>query len=108
MSEPYLKAIANADRCVSRTLDACARNGKEPVVMLLSDHGGHDRSHGTEAPEDMTIPWILAGPGIRRTELAPGSVRIYDTCTTVAALLGLPQAREWDGRIVTEALEPQA
>src|SRR5579862_2958093 len=39
MSEPYLQAIANADRCVNRVLDACTLDGRKPVVMLLSDHG---------------------------------------------------------------------
>ncbi len=29
---------------------------------------------------------------------------IYDTCPTLASLLGLPRAREWDGRIIEEAL----
>jgi hypothetical protein len=55
-------------------------------------------------PEDMTIPWILSGPGIRSGHELQIPVRIYDTCCTLAALLGLPAAREWEGRIVEEAL----
>ena len=36
-------------------------------VILTADHGGHDRIHGTELPEDMTIPVLMQGP-----DFAPG------------------------------------
>src|SRR2546425_7094759 len=35
------------------------------LFRSLSDHGGHGRSHGTEVGEDMRIPWVIAGPGVR-------------------------------------------
>ena len=105
MSEPYLQAIANADRCVAHVLDACASAGQEPTVLLLSDHGGHGRTHGSDIPEDMTIPWILHGSGVQSgLSLDSVPIRLFDTCPTLAALLGLNTAREWEGRIITEAL----
>ena len=103
MTPPYIEAIANADRCIGHVLDTCRSNGQEPTVLVQSDHGGHGRSHGTDSPEDMTIPWLLAGPGIRTGHTLETPVFIYDTCPTLAALLGLSAAREWDGRIITEA-----
>jgi arylsulfatase A-like enzyme len=78
--------------------------GEDTVVLVQSDHGGHGRSHGTDMDEDMLIPWLLAGPGVRRGQTLDGEVRIYDTCVTLAHLLGVPLAPEWDGRVVTEAL----
>ncbi|HZO90192.1 MAG TPA: alkaline phosphatase family protein [Chthonomonadaceae bacterium] len=105
MSRPYLQAIANADRCIGHVLEACERAGQEPIVLVQSDHGGHGRSHGTDGPEDMTIPWVLSGPGIRAGLRLDTPVRIYDTCPTLAALLGLPPAREWEGRVIEEAFE---
>lgn len=104
MSEPYLRAIENADRCVDYVLQACERTGREVTVLVQSDHGGHERSHGTDSPEDMTIPWILSGAGIRKGQVLDGNVRIFDTCPTLAALLGLSPAREWEGRVIEEAL----
>lgn len=101
MSEPYLRAIENADACVGEVVAAA---GSDAVILLQSDHGGHGRSHGTEMEEDMRIPWLLAGPGVRRGHAITGEVRIYDTCVTLAHLLGLPPAPEWDGRVVEEAL----
>jgi 4-hydroxy-3-polyprenylbenzoate decarboxylase len=34
-------------------------------IIITSDHGGHDTTHGYNIPEDMIIPWIISGP---RTE----------------------------------------
>ena len=106
MSRPYLDAIENADACLGQVLDALERLGRaeETVTLALSDHGGHERTHGTDRDEDMTIPWIIHGPGVRRGVTLPGPVRIYDTCVTLAHVLGLTPAREWEGRVVTEAL----
>lgn len=103
MSAAYLEAIANADRCIAHVLDACEDGGRDTVVLALSDHGGHGRSHGTDSPEDMNIPWILSGAGIRAGHSLTTPVAIYDTCPTLAALLDLPYAREWEGAVVTEA-----
>jgi hypothetical protein len=33
-------------------------------------------------------------------------VRIYDTCVTLAHLLGLPASDQWEGRVIEEALLP--
>jgi len=107
MSEPYLRAIENADACVGRVLAANAALGRaqETTVLLLSDHGGHGRSHGTEMEEDMRIPWVIAGPNIRAGHTLDGPVRIFDTCVTLAHVLGLEASPEWDGRVVTEAFQ---
>lgn len=103
MSSEYLEAIANADRCVGHVLEALNRSERPYHVLLLSDHGGHGRSHGTDCAEDMNIPWLLYGPTVRPGRL-DGPIYLYDACPTLAHLLGLPPAREWEGRIVAEAL----
>ncbi len=96
MSDAYLKGIENADRCVGQVLEDL-----DPTVIVMSDHGGHDRSHGTDMPEDMTIPFILSGPGSpARNEEIQKEVRIFDTAPTIASLLGLALPREWDGKSV--------
>jgi predicted AlkP superfamily pyrophosphatase or phosphodiesterase len=101
MSEKYLEAVSNADRCIGRVLDAYR---SRPNVLLLSDHGGHGKTHGTEQDEDMTIPFLLNGPSVRAGVELREEVRIFDACPTIAALAGLPLHRYWHGRVVTEAL----
>ncbi len=103
MSAQYLEAISIADRCVDHVLKAIKASGREPVSLVQSDHGGHGRSHGTEMWEDMTIPWILTGVGILENHELQTAVRIFDTCPTLAALLGVPAAKQWDGKPITEA-----
>lgn len=98
MSEAYLKAIANADRCLGLVLEAAPG----ATVIVLSDHGGHERTHGTELPEDMTIPWIAAGPGVREGHAIAAPVTIHQTAATAAKLMGLPLPREWDGAPIDE------
>jgi len=103
MSAPYIDAISNADACVGHVLDACKQTGRARNILLLSDHGGHGRSHGTDCDEDMNIPWVMHGPAIKPGQLNT-TPYLYDACPTLAHLLGLTPAREWDGRIITEAL----
>lgn len=94
MSDEYLAAIADADRCVAQVRDAYPG---DVTTIVLSDHGGHERTHGTEMDEDMLVPWIAHGPGIRAKALT-GTVRLFDSAPTVAGLLGFAPPREWEGR----------
>ncbi|HEX5323373.1 MAG TPA: alkaline phosphatase family protein, partial [Capsulimonadaceae bacterium] len=106
MSPPYLDAIANADTCLARVLEKIEALGRlsETTILVTSDHGGHERTHGTDRDEDMTVPWILSGAGARPGHTISGPVRIYDTCPTLAAVLGLKPSEAWDGQIISEAL----
>jgi predicted AlkP superfamily pyrophosphatase or phosphodiesterase len=107
MSEPYLEAVTNADiglGLILSSIESMGR-GEETVTLVLSDHGGHERTHGTDCDEDLTIPWILHGPGVRAGHQIAERVRIYDTCVTLSHLLGIPRSEEWDGRVIHEALE---
>jgi predicted AlkP superfamily pyrophosphatase or phosphodiesterase len=107
MSEPYLESIANADECLGLLLSTLEKLGRaqETVTLVTSDHGGHERSHGTDMDEDILVPWVLHGPGVRAGHTLDGAVRIYDTCVTLAHVLGLKPSREWEGRVVEEALD---
>lgn len=106
MSPEYLAAIENADACLGEVLAAVQRLGRadETTTLVLSDHGGHAQTHGTDADEDMLIPWVLHGPGVRPGWEITAPVRIYDTCVTLAHVLGLTPSPEWEGRVVSEAL----
>src|SRR5437773_2286976 len=73
------------------------------AVVVQADHGGHDCSHGTEAAEDMTIPWIAAGPGLRAGHALQGPVSLLDTAPTLARLMRVPPAADWEGKVVEEA-----
>ena len=58
MSEEYLRRVSIAVDNIKRVIEAC---GDEYTVIITADHGGHDRHHGLDIPEDMTIPMFYIG-----------------------------------------------
>lgn len=102
MADGYLEQLGRTDAAVGTVLDALAADA---TVLVLSDHGGHERIHGTEEPEDMTIPWIIAGPGIRRGHEIGRAVNLIDTAPTIARVLGIAPHPEWEGTCIEEVFE---
>lgn len=106
MSPEQFEALARSDKAVKQLLDALDRAGiaGDTAVLVSADHGGHARTHGTASAEDMTIPWIAAGSGVRAAGKLTASVTTCDTAATALALLGLKVPAEWNGKPVTSAL----
>jgi predicted AlkP superfamily pyrophosphatase or phosphodiesterase len=104
LSPEQLQCMENIDQAVGQIVDALkeAQMWSKTLVIITSDHGGHGKSHSAGTPEDTTVPWIAAGPLVKRGEIK-GPVRSMDTAATSAFALGLPQRKEWDGKPITEA-----
>lgn len=102
MSPTYLFQLTRTDEAIGRLLAALP---KDAVVFVTADHGGHGALHGANIPEDMTIPWIMAGPGVRENYALTQPVITMDTAATAAHLLGFPLPPEAAGRPVLEAFE---
>jgi predicted AlkP superfamily pyrophosphatase or phosphodiesterase len=101
MSDEYLAQLARVDRALGTLLSALST---DTTVLVQADHGGHGFTHGTEAPEDMLIPWIIAGPGIRHGYEIRGPVSLLDTAPTLARALGITPHPEWEGKSIEEIL----
>jgi len=99
MADGYLEQVRVVDGLVGRVLDACP---DDMTVLMLADHGGHDRTHGTDSPEDMTIPWMIAGPRIKSNYVIQESVSLLDAAPTIVSTLGLVPDPEWEGRVIEE------
>ncbi len=93
MGPEYRQAVEKSWKNIA----ALAAGLPEYTVMVTADHGGHQRTHGCDIPEDMTIPLLIQGK-----DFAPGSqleeASILDIAPTVAALLGVPADRDWEGK----------
>ncbi len=100
MSPEYLAQATVVDTLVARVL---AEQPPDTHVLIQADHGGLERNHGTDIPENMTIPWLLAGPSIRPNHAIQRPVSLLDTAPTLARLLGLTPHPQWEGRAVDEA-----
>ena len=94
MSEEYLRRISIAIGNVEKTVE---KFGDEYSIIITADHGGHDRTHGTELPEDMTIPMFFYGP-----DFEPGAqidnVSLLDIAPTIAAVMGIGSDPDWEGK----------
>jgi predicted AlkP superfamily pyrophosphatase or phosphodiesterase len=101
MSDAYLTQVARVDGALGTLLSALPA---DTTVLVQADHGGHGFVHGTEAAEDMLIPWIIAGPGIRRGYEIQSPVSLLDTAQTLARALGIAPHPAWEGRLVDEIL----
>lgn len=94
MGEEYMQSLENSWENIARIMEAIP---KDYAVIITADHGGHDHTHGTEMPEDMTIPLIFAGAErdlIGNLE----NVNIIDIAPTVAALSGAEPPADWEGK----------
>ena len=93
MSGEYLKRISMALDNVRRVLEMW---GDEYTVVVTADHGGHDRTHGTDVPEDMTIPMFYIGKQFAAGKRFSGG-SILDIAPTIAKIMEIDAADEWEG-----------
>lgn len=94
MSEGYMKDVQECWDHIEYVLENLP---EDYTVFITADHGGHERNHGTDLPEDMTIPLFALGPNFtpgRKLENAS----IMDIAPTVTALLGVETPEEWEGK----------
>jgi len=67
ISDAYIYELRNTDANIGRIVDALDDLDirETTLIIITADHGGHDHEHGSTMPEDMTIPLILNGAGIK-------------------------------------------
>jgi len=103
-SKEYRAAVSDADRYIGEILAAIKSRpeGESTFVLITSDHGGTKKGHGKNSLAEITIPWILSGPGVLHGRLA-GQVNTFDTAATLAWILGLEWMKCSIGRPVLAA-----
>jgi predicted AlkP superfamily phosphohydrolase/phosphomutase len=104
--------------------DYIATAGSDYAVLVVSDHGFETKSdlkerwlrgeaiRTVEGGKD--VPWdhaedgvlIMAGPGIRAGHRITTAASVVDVTPTILAYLGLPAAKDMDGRPLTDVLDP--
>ncbi len=94
MTDEYTEAIQSSWDNIEKLMSAL---GDEYTYIITTDHGGHDRTHGTDMPEDMLIPIIIKGKGFEAGKILENA-NIMDIAPTVAKLLGVEPDGEWEGK----------
>lgn len=92
MGKEYMDAIENSWQNIEKIVSSLH---DDYTVFITADHGGHDRTHGTELPEDMTTPLIITGS---RMDFDLSDVNIKDIAPTITNLLGVSSDVEWEGK----------
>ena len=87
-----LFSVSEAWDCIQKV---CEKFGGEYQILVTADHGGHDRIHGEDIPEDMNIPLYLYGSAF--DGCTARTANIIDIAPTIAKIMGIEPARGWDG-----------
>ncbi len=119
-SPEKLQALAETDVALRRILETIKKSGvaDSSVVIITADHGCHDievkdddgkkrisGTHGSPSKEDVTIPWIAFGAGVKPHYTITAPVVQYDTAATALWLLGVPLPEHFWGRPVVSAFQ---
>lgn len=102
MSPAYMQQVEHIDHLIGQVLATLPPKAR---VLIHSDHGGHDRMHGTDKDEDMRIPWFLWGEGVKQNQTIETPINLLDSAPTLCHLLAVQPDKLWEGRVITEALD---
>ena len=94
MTDEYMEAVQSSWDNIEKIITEL---GDEYTFIITADHGGHDRTHGTDMPENMVIPVIIRGKDFEKGKELE-NVNIMDLAPTVAKLLGTQPDPEWEGK----------
>lgn len=101
----YYATLEIVDQRIGRIIDAVNAAGmaNETVIILLSDHGGIEKGHGGKTLEEVQVPFIISGAGIKKNHKITHTTIVYDVAATIAKLLDLKQPQAWRGYPIQDA-----
>lgn len=93
MSKDYLDAVSDSWDSIHKIADAAREKYQ---IIVTAEHGGHDRMHGMDVEEDMSIPILLYGSGFEAGKCLK-KISILDLAPTISELIGFKNSPEWAG-----------
>jgi predicted AlkP superfamily pyrophosphatase or phosphodiesterase len=102
-SQVHLDRITHVDGMLGKLIAKYEEKGifEDTLFIVTADHGGHDRTHGTELPEDTTIPMFYFGKQFETGKRFSGG-SILDIAPTIAKIMDVAPADEWEGTPVIQ------
>lgn len=111
----YSAMVENIDRWLGVYLDRLAGRGEldRTLVVYSSDHGemlGDRGQWGKSRPyqPSISVPLVVAGPGVRRGAVWAGPVTIMDLAATFLDVAGVGVPSDWDSRSMRALLAGQS
>lgn len=107
MTPEYIKAIEDCDVQLGKVVEKLKAAGlyEDTHIMFISDHGGVGRGHGGCTVEEMNVPWVIAGPGIKKGFTITEPNNTVNTAATVLRLFGVRQPLCWTGEVPNSIFE---
>jgi hypothetical protein len=102
--DAYDSEVATADDGIGRIVRLVRARRPDPVVIVTADHGEEFGEHGgryhgtTVYEEQVRVPLIVVGPGVRRAARVAPVVQTIDLLPTVLSALGIPRPARVRGR----------
>ena len=101
LSNEYYYALNKSLELVDLVID---RLSEDYTIIITTDHGGHDYTHGTEMVEDMTIPMYVIGKNYEKGKTFDNA-SILDIAPTVLDVLGVDRPAYWKGVPLREKIK---
>ncbi|MDE6451953.1 MAG: alkaline phosphatase, partial [Odoribacter sp.] len=100
----YYEKLEELDGYVGRIVQAVKDAGMldETIFIVTADHGGIQKGHGGKSLQEMQVPFIISGKGVKAGHQIVSSVMQFDAAATIAYILGAEAPQVWIGRPVTE------
>ncbi len=108
-TEDYYQSVEKADTLLGEVMESISQAGilDKTLVIISSDHGGLGYGHGGETLDEIEIPFIVCGKGIKKGYEIISPVYQYDNAATVAYALGVELPGACIGKPVVTAFEGQ-
>lgn len=94
-SDEYIEAASRIDILLGKLFEAVAKDNA--FIIIVADHGGTGKKHGSPTRNELLIPVIFAGPGVKPREFKQ-AVNNYDVAPTIAAVFGVALHPCWIGK----------
>lgn len=103
----YYASVEKADSLLGQVVASVEQAGISDKTLLIisADHGGLGKGHGGESLQEIEIPFIVWGKGVKKNHKIEYPVYQYDNAATVAFVLGLKAPYAWIGKPVKSAFE---
>lgn len=100
----YYDTLKKVDIRIGRIVQAVKDAGieNETIIIVTADHGGINKGHGGKSLDEIQIPWIINGPGVKKNHEIKDVIITYDTAATIAWIFGLKMPQSWRGKPVTD------
>ena len=95
----YIQACVDTDEHIGKVVAYLNESGmmQDTAILLIADHGGHDKGHGDATLACYDIPFLIYSPKLAGYKFRQ-PVYLPDTAPTVAWLLGYEVFEGWRGR----------